>query len=234
MKFRIFISLILTVCGTLLSGCSTHTAFTYPVLAEIQLVKDKSPDVKVAVLPAKDYRHVKNVHATSYLCWIPLMPLGWSTNHRPEAGDGFLSIDSFRMNMTEDVPKAIARHLQEAGMAKRVFFDYGGNVGIADYILETEIRESRYDKKIYSYGVSFFAPLFWMLGVPKGTSDFTLRLEMVLRNKAGKEVWRYSLGQEWGLVQGYYYNLGRDMEGLAAALQIGMERMLKTEPPPFH
>ncbi len=213
------------------TGCSTQAKWTYP-FEPIQTVNDVAPDVRIAVLPAKDSRPTGNHPGTWFLYMIPVMPLGWATYERPEAAQMFMSIASYDSSPYEDIPKAIAQHLKESRYAKTVFFDYGGLAETADYVLQTELRTARYDGKIFSYGLSVYGPLLWIFGLPAGASDVTLALEFVLLDKAGEVVWRESVEETGGYVQGLYYNMGQDMEWLPRCVQRGLDRALRAHPLP--
>jgi hypothetical protein len=216
----------LILATALLAGaCSTQRAFTYP-LSPIAVVNADPPDVRIAVLPANDLRGSSNNWATYLMYMIPLMPFGWVNYERPEAASMFNTIREFDANLTEDIPKAIAQHLQRAGYARDVFFDYGANAPSADYTLETDLRETRYEGKIYSYGLSVFGPLLWLIGLPAGSSHVTLTLDLRLKDAAGQDVWTQVLHAREGRVQGLYYGWGRDMEGLARALQGSLGRLV--------
>jgi len=218
--------------ATLLSGCSMQRTFTYP-MEPISVVNPDPPDVSIAVLPADDLRRTENRAATWFLYMVPLMPFGWADYERPEAAALFLTINRFDSKVTEDVAKAIAQHLKRAGVAENVFFDFGSGAQNADYILETEIRNARYTGRLWSYGLSVFGPILWIFGLPIGQSDFELAMDLRLKNTEGEVIWSDTLNGDWGIFQGYYYNFGRDMEGLSRALQDGIDRSIRQNPMPI-
>jgi len=154
---------------------------------------------------------------------IPLMPCGWMTYQRPESSTMFYSIASFEMNAKEDLAKAIADHWQAAGVAKTVFFDYGGLKDTADYVLSTRLNQLKYKGYLISYGLSVEGPLLWFFGFPGGHSRVDLDLALDLQDKAGKSVWQKRISEEWSVTQGLYYNMGRDMEGAALCLRRGLD-----------
>jgi hypothetical protein len=229
---NVILLLVIISLSAFAYGCSTQAAFTYPIGGKIEVMKNEPPNVKVAVLPATDLRKTSNSSGTWFLYMIPVMPFGWVDYHRPEAAKMFFSIADFRARIDEDLPKAIATHLQQAGIAKNVFFDYGGLADTADYVLRIEVLESKYHGRLISYGLSVYGPILWFIGLPGGTSSTTLDLKLNLVNKAGETIWSENLKQEWSVTQGLYYGMGRDMEGLALSLQSGLEDMLRKNPPP--
>lgn len=231
MKRMLAILIVIFLIATLTAGCSTQAAFTYPIGGPIDLINDSPPDLKIAVLPSKDSRETSNNLGTWFIYLIPVVPFGWVDYNRPEAAKMFFSINEFRARVDEDLPKAIAKHLQEAGIARNIFFDYGGLSSSADYVLKTEILETKYHGRLISYGLSVYGPLLWFFGLPGGTSNISLVLKMDLENKNGETVWSEKIDQEWGVTQGLYYEMGRDMEGLAISLQNGLQEVLRNNPP---
>lgn len=229
---RIFDSrMVIFLLSVFASGCSTQATFTYPLGGPIDVINNSPPDVKIAVLPAKDSRKIENNPGSWFLYLIPLAPFGFVDYYRPEAARTFFSIADFRARMDEDLSKAIAKHLQQAGVARNVFFDYGGLANTADYVLKTEILESTYHGRVISYGLSAFGPLLWFIGLPGGTSGTELILKLDLENKERKTIWSKQINQQWEVTQGLYYNMGRDMEGLAISLQNGLLNVLSNDPP---
>jgi hypothetical protein len=217
--------------GLVLCGCSMQRAFTYP-LQPIQLINPVPPPVKIAVLPAKDFRRSENTSATMAFAYVPLFPFGWVTYERPEAASTFISIRQFNMNASEDIAKAIAQHIERAGYVKSAFFDYGGGISQADYVLETDLRSTRYEGSLYTYCISIMGAYLWFFGLPAGSSTVDLWIDLRLKNLNGNTVWSHSFKGSHDFVQGLYYGFGRDMEPLALSLQAGLDEALRSNPLP--
>jgi hypothetical protein len=201
------------------------------MLGPVQVVNTAPPNVKIAVLPSEDERPTLNRAGTMFMYLLPLCPIGWVTYERPEASQMFMSIREYRMDAREDLSKAIAMHLEKAGVAKTVFFDQGGLAGQADYVLTPRVSETKYKGKIYSYGISVLCPYLWLLGLPAGSSKVDLSLDLLLRGKDGQDIWKATVTGQTSLLQGFYYGWGRDMEGLSQEVQRGLERELRKNPP---
>ncbi len=211
-------------------GCSTQAAFTYPLRPPIKVINPNPPNAKIACIPATDHRGMKNRTETLMLSMIPLVPYATAHVDRPEAVERFMTMGKFQFNAREDIPKAVAQHFQEAGIAKSVFFDYGGGVTSADYVLETELIETRWDAWMTFYMLGPPGDLLWWLGLPAGSSSFHLHLNLRLKDKSEKVVWESSVIEDWKIYQSLYYNLRRDTEGIAITLQSGLDRMLAEKP----
>lgn len=225
--------LALLIILSFVCGCSLQTKFTYPLDTNIRTINKNPPNVKIAVLPTKDGREIDNNVGTWFLYMVPLMPYGWVDYNRPESATMFFSITKFDCNISEDIAKAIADHFQQAGVAKTVFFDYGGLADTADYTLHSTIKNSIYKGKMYSYCLSVFGPCLWIFGLPAGQSRVDLEINLELKDKQGNVVWNDILKGSWKTTQGMYYNMGRDMEGLARSLQQSLDYTLTNNPMPL-
>lgn len=215
-----------------LFACSIQRKFTYPLAPPIKRVSEGQPaTVTVAVLPSRDSRQVSNQMAGVFLYLVPGWPYGTIKYNRPEAGAGFLTLNTYNADITEDLPKAIAQHLNESGLVKRAYFDFGGTSDRADYVLESEVREARYRGHMWSYGISAFCPYLWLLGAPIGTSTVYLDIQLALKNRDGGTVWATEIINQFKVTQGFYCNFGRDLDGLPISLQNGLEEALKKNPP---
>jgi hypothetical protein len=82
---------------------------------------------------------------------------------------------------------------------------------------------------VISYGLSVYGPLLWFFGLPAGTSNVNLVIDLTLKDRRGKVVWTETLASQGGFTQGLYYNMGRDMEGLARGLQTTLDAALRRQ-----
>ena len=154
-----------------LSGCNTQAKWTYPINPDrLYTAPQKKTQHIVGVLPFREERPVRNQAATFLLYIIPLMPYGYTTYQRPEAATMFNSISNYEFDVDEDLGKAAARSLEASGLFKRTYFTLGGETREADYMLQGTAYLTKYDGRIFSYGLSVFGPLLWYLGLTAGSS----------------------------------------------------------------
>lgn len=215
----------LALALSLAPGCSTNARFTYPLKPPIKVASKTPIDAKIAVLPAVDKRGSTNTTAPLFLAYIPLMPWGWIEHERPEAARQFLSIGEFQADLREDIPKAIAQHWGEAGIARVVSFDQGLLADYADYKLKTTLNKTTYYGRSISYCLSFFAGYIHIFGMPSGSFNVRTDIDLILEDKSGKEVWGGKIKDDHFMWASIYYNYGADMEGLALSLQKGLEAL---------
>jgi len=223
------------LCGMLLlaTGCSMQRTFTYP-MEPISVINPNPPKARIAVLPANDLRGTSNNWVTYMLYLVPLAPWGPVNFDRPESAVMFVTIGRFDSKIPEELSKAVAQHMKMAGVAQSVFFDYGGGTDKADYTLEIDLTKSQYHGRVLTYGLSVLGPLPWFVGFPVGTSEVLLTMNLKLKDRTGQTVWSQTVDQQWQVVQGMYYNMGRDMEGLARSLQSGLDETLRRHPMPIN
>ncbi len=209
--------------AVVLAGCGTTGKFVYPAQMSALVQIDSAPitSKKLAVLPFDDYRSDDNsCMFPMYL--IPLMPFGWGTYDRPDAASAFLSIVSYDINPSEDLAKAAAVSFRHSNLFKDTFFTMGGEKDNADFVLRGRIKVMKYHGKLFSYGLSLYGPIFWILGAPAGMSENTLMLELTLANREGKIVWDWSMDKEEWMVQWLYARMGHDCRMFTTMYQAGM------------
>lgn len=217
---------LLVIVGLGLQGCFTRE-ITYPMEPIIK-VDYPNPTASIIVAPAVDKRGNKRREYTIYLELIPLVPYGWTYSDRPEIGAFFSTISHFRATMTEEIPQAIADHLQRSGYASDVRFDAQSRD--ADYVLEVDLLRSRYRNRRYTYCMSVAGVFLYFVAFPVGESTMFLELDLRLKDRDGEIVWTHTLDEEYSILQGLYYNWGDDMHTLAYALQAGLEKLVVEKP----
>ena len=220
---KMFMMLIALAMLLSIVGCGSTGKFVYPAQMSSLIQVDSKPVLhkSVAILPFDDYRSDEN--STMFAMYlIPLVPFGWAEYERPEAANAFLSILAYEITPSEDLAKATAVSLRHSNLFENTFFTLGGEKEKADYILTGKIKEMKYQGKIFSYGLSYYGPLFWFLGAPAGTSENKLALELTLKDKSGKIIWDWAMTKEDWIVQWLYYRMGHDCRMFTYMYQNGM------------
>ena len=222
---------LLLVASMFLSGCGTTGKFVYPANYQklVRLYEQPKYNLTVAVLPFEDMRGDVNSMGGFYLYLIPLVPYGSMKYERPDAANFFNTITKFEFNVTEDLSKAVVVSLQRSGLFKDVFFTFGGEKANADLIIKGKILSTDWVGKIYSYGLSIIGPDLWFLGLPCGSSNDVLKLELSL-NKPDTEnvIWNYSFNKSRRIVQGLYYDYGHDAKAYTDLMEEGMNEAIKS------
>ena len=222
------ISLIVTItCLFFLTGCGPSIQFVYPEKISTLFVADTKPviDKTIAVLPFDDYRDNEN-SCYFLLHLIPYWPLGWGNYNRPEAAPMFLSIGRFKITPSEDLAKATALSLRHSNIFYNAFFTLGGDTHEADYVLSGRIKMFKYKGKVFSYGVTFYAPIFWVLGAPAGTSENRFIIELQLKNHKKEILWEWSVEKEEWIFQWIYARMWKDCNMFAKLYQEAMNEAM--------
>jgi hypothetical protein len=212
-----------------LTACGTTSKFVYPSNSKnvVTLPEGKNRNKKVAVVPFEDSRSDKNseVYLLSY---IPLFPVGWASYERPDAAKRFLTVGEFTFTPSEDLAKAAAYSLKKSGLFSEAFFSYGADKDKADYVLEGEILSTKYDGKIITYGFSVYGSLFWLVGLPAGTSNNELSLSFKLKDsKTNQVLWKNQYDLKNSMLQGAYYNWGRDVKSYSSMMEEIMNKVVQ-------
>ena len=172
----------LIVIVLLVSGCAeirgwkfTPNTYSQPPQPMVQ----KS----VVVPPFRDSRPDENSNKLG-LYLIPLMPFGWADMSAPETFNPFI-----KFKPTEDLARSAVQELQASGLFKEVFYSERPSTE-GDLVLVGEVKSTQLNQKIISYGLSVYASLFWLIGLPAGTVQNDLIVKLSLEEKATKAtVW---------------------------------------------
>jgi hypothetical protein len=164
----------LIVPMVVLVGCATERSWVYT--PNHYANSNASSNNKIVVLPFNDARQNENSnHILMYA--IPLMPFGWADFEVPEGVQQHITSGLWvNYKPTEDYPKALAEELRSAHLFKDAYFDF--KAGDADLVIRGTLRSTKYSGKIYSYGLSLYGPLFWFFGLPAGSAQNDLSVEL--------------------------------------------------------
>ncbi len=202
--------LCLVLAGPL--GCASAGAWRYPQSRATP--GEVVSETRVAVLPFQDRRTGGNSNRM-LLYIIPLVPVGPIHYNRIEGGSGFLYHSSYNVRPADDLAKALVSDLKRARVFREVFFTNRENEPGIDYVLQGYVSEMKYKGGVISYGLSFYGPLLWLLGLPAGYTTNTLRVGLDLHAQdSGDVVWS-SIGKrgEREVTSGLYYNWGTEFDG---------------------
>lgn len=188
---NIRISILIPILCFFVSGCLSqqrvwkYSIDSYPTNRQPLLSK------RVAVLPFRDLRPNKNENFL-ILHLLPLVPFGWVDYSTPEEPNGkLLSFPIWQFKPTEDLAKATADEINASGLFKEAVFTSSTSEG--DLVLHGEIRSTRYKGRAISYGLFYYAPVGWVLGLPYGTIYNDLEVEFTLVDQlTGMSLWNKS------------------------------------------
>ena len=185
----------------LAAGCSSQRGWAYIPTDPIK----QSPRVamSVAVVPFIDHRPSQNTNNLG-LRLIPLMPFGWQELNAPETIQGHVASGLWQFKPTEDMAKALALEVQNRHLFKETFFTFRESDG--ELILRGTLLSTRYDGTLYSYGLSIYGELLWLLGLPAGKVKNDLSIELRLEDRtSGQVIWekQYQADHDEGVYWAY-------------------------------
>jgi hypothetical protein len=214
---------IILLVALLVTSCGTTAKFVYPSDSKnILKVRDsKFSNKKVAVIPFEDSRPNTNTDAY-WVSYIPVVSIigGWSNYERPDAAKKFLSVTEFQFTPSEDLAKAAVYSLRKSQLFGDAFFSFGGDKDKADYVLEGEIFSTKYNGRLLTYGLSVYGSFLWYLGLPAGTSNTEISLDLKLKDsKSGKVLWNKRYDKANSIMQGIYYRFGHDIRAYSEMME---------------
>ena len=221
MKERVIFVVLSILTVIYLTGCATKASFVYSVGPKY--IDNVNKDLHVAVLPFEDLRSYENKNSV-LLYLIPLMPYGFMNYDRLDAANGFLTHSSYNFRPTEDLAKALVSELKNNKLFSEIFFTYRDNEPNVDLYITGEITNTKYYAKMYSYGLSIFGPLLWLVGLPAGVAKNELILTIKVYSATNKEeLLAFNISGEWKKTVGLYYNWGTEFDGYDKILHDGFK-----------
>ncbi len=189
-------------CCLLISGCMG--TFDYRVPADAAIAKHQY-DCTVVVENFKDNRPEIGSNKM-FFSWIPLMPFGWGYYNRPEDGKFYLSIQSFKFYPTVQLAEAAEMSLKYSKLFKNIYFLKQYTEIKPDYIFTGIIESTLYRQKMFTYCLSFFGSLLWLIGAPAGWTENQIEIDFILKSaKDNKTIWTYNAKNSEDEVEWFYY-----------------------------
>jgi hypothetical protein len=186
---------LIALAGVIMTGCATQQSWTYkasPMSSSPVIVQQS-----VAVPPFADARLNQNSNMAG-LYLIPLMPFGWMDLNTPE---GVVMTWKWRPN--EDLAKAAVEEMNSSRIFKEVFFSHRASEGTL--VMQGTINSTKYSGKIFSYGLSAYGPILWLIGLPATTVNNDLDVTLSLRNQTTNAIlWEKNYKRKKGHVSWIY------------------------------
>jgi hypothetical protein len=185
-----------------LTGCAPATTGIWSYIPEPRRATDSVTNASVVVLPFEDRRSDKNSNLW-FFYFVPLMPFGWMTLHKPEDVRAHLNSGPWRFSPTVNFAFAVAQEIDNARIFREVFV--GDRASGADYILFGEIASTKYEGKVISYGLSFSGVWLWFLGLPASmtANELTLTLKLA-KTPSTPPLWTHTIRGESSAVSWAY------------------------------
>jgi PBP1b-binding outer membrane lipoprotein LpoB len=233
-KSSVFVALSLAV---VLSGCTSKAGWQYQ--ASATRVAASPVPVVVGVEHFKDQRGTENSRYF-WVCGIPLVPYCTSTYEQLENANGFLTEAAYNFRPSDDLAKATADELQQAGLFQEVYVTDRPADPNANLLMRGTITDTDWVGTQYSYLLSVYGSLLYLLGLPIGTVNDSLSLKLELVNNTnGQVLWTHEIAEHYEKTEGLYYNFSQDFgypqmfhEGIAPAIS-ELQNFVNSQPPTF-
>ncbi|MBQ9336932.1 MAG: hypothetical protein IJS14_06520 [Lentisphaeria bacterium] len=227
------------LAAALLSGCTNVATFDYNgAPGAVSAFQERGSGRKtVAVMPFLDQRSASVTdpgevgdRGSLYLGFLPLMPFGYLIKSEPENSDDFVSLGRFHFDPRNDLANAAMISLKQSNLfANVVRANDQSQAAGADYIWRGKLLSTRYRGNMYSYCLTYFVShIFWIIGVPSGTSWNQLHVQFELIDRAsGQVVWQYDFDREDSITHWLYARVGKDASLYAVLMKIAMNNALQ-------
>ena len=165
-------------------GCTNQQSWSYRV--QTAPTNWNESNKSVVILPFHDQRENSNVN-NILLSQIPLVPKATTFQSTPEGQAGHVN-SSFWLNYSpaEDFPKALSQELNASGLFEEAYFAF--RKGESDFYLRGTIKKTEFKGTLYSYCLSSFGSILWVLGAPAVKVESELVLDLALVNNNSGEV----------------------------------------------
>ncbi len=226
---KFIVSAVGIAAALVLGACNNIAKFDYNG-AQGTLAKFAEPGSatkSVAVMPFMDQRGAKYFdpsqaglasarpsgdHGSFFLALIPFMPFGYVEKEQPELSEDFVSMERFHFDVQNDLAAAAFASLKSSNLfsdVKRA--NNAAQAADADYIWRGSVTSTFYRGRIFTYGISVFSPILWVVGIPDGSSTNELGVKFELVDRAsGNVVWEYNYLNSDYLNHWLYARVGKD------------------------
>jgi len=206
-------TLLTLVALVLLSSCTNNKGWVYKTnnydknndVAAKTSLKNKT----IAVGSFADKRDSVNKDFIEFYA-IPLMPFGYQNLNSPETTIRHANSSLWiNFNPKDDFAKALVAELNESEIFKEALF-LESSTG-HDYKIKGELVSTYYNSKLFSYGLSIYGPVLWLVGLPATTVSNELEIKLsVINVKSGKNIFTKHYKADKYKKLGWVYSLPND------------------------
>jgi hypothetical protein len=175
-----------------LSGCVAPRAWVYSPAEPAE--RPPLSSQTIVVLPMLDERPARDDNKV-WLYWVPFAPFGWQDFQRPERQPTHINSTGWQFDPPADFAAALAAEISHRRLFTQV--SLRDNAGRDDLVLHGRVSSTRYESRLYSYGVFIIAPALWVVGLPVSSVRNTVALALRLEDRqSGKVLWEQKYSAE--------------------------------------
>lgn len=198
MKRAAAVLVVLLVVGV---GCSNMKSWSYA--PEPRLSTAPTVGKSCVVLPFEDGRENTNRNRLM-LYMVPILPFGWADCQTPEGIPMHFSSGMWQFRPVDDLARAVAQEVENRRIFRETFV--GNRASEGDLVLTGRIQSTRYKARMYSYFLSVYGPLLWMVGLPAGSYSNELTIDLRLaKTPSDPPLWTHTIQERIGGVSWIYW-----------------------------
>ncbi len=227
------LSVMYKACGILMlvsltiTGCLGSRDWTYPPPPDgtyLGITAGQKISGRLVVRPLEDKRGTE-VREEYWAAAIPFVPHAVTAYDRPETIANPEPVDEVSFDPSRDFSRAMADEIREAEIFSSVtFVDQDQPVPSSDFVLQGRLYSTQWKRRVSTYLLGPVSTLFWMVGLPLGTIETEMELDMQL-TKAGEPnnvLWSFAMEFQAQETDGLYYGLEDSVMHYPKALQDGL------------
>lgn len=204
------------LCLSLAVGC-TYIPTTSLRYDPIEVSVPSAPSLRLAVLPLEEERGVRRypgLQGHMFATYIPLIPYikvpyeRLDESHMLHQQNQGSVVDA-NEHFTIAIAKQIARDLSSSGLFADVWFaSTESATSGADLVLSGSLRSTEFDVYASSYMLGAAGVLLWYLPLPVGRDKATVSMDLILRDRAGRELWSHPVSKSASKIFTMYNSTG--------------------------
>ncbi len=218
---------VLMIVSLTITGCLGSRDWLYPPPPDntyLGVAVGEKVAGSLVVLPLEDKRG-SEMREEYWTAAIPFVPHAVATYDRPETISNPEPIDEVSFAPSRDFARALADEIRKAEIFSSVtFVDRDQPAPPSDFVLQGRLYSTQWDRRISTYLLGPLGTVFWMAGLPLGTIETEMEMDMRLTRteKPGNVLWSFAMEFETQAVDGVYYGLEDSVTSYPKALQDGM------------
>ena len=223
---------ILMIVSLTITGCLGSRDWEYPPPPDrtyLDVTADRQVAGSLVVVPLDDKRGTE-VREQYWAAVIPFVPHASTTYDRPETIESPAAVDEVSFAPSRDFARALADEIRKTNIFSSVtFVDRDQPMPPSDFVLQGRLYSTRWERHISTYGLGPAGTLLWIAGLPMGTTETDVEMDLLL-TPAGEPdnvLWGLAMEFEARETDTLYYGLEDSVTNYPRALQEGLRLALE-------
>ncbi len=223
---------ILLIMSLTITGCLGSRDWEYPPPPDktyLDVTTDQQVAGSLVVVPLEDKRGTE-VREEYWAAVIPFVPQTVTVYDRPEMVSDPEPVDKVTFSPSRDFSRALADEIRKTNIFSSVtFVDQDQPMPSSDFILQGRLYSTRWERNISTYLLGPAGTLLWMTGLPMGTTETDVEMDLRLTQVGEPDnvLWGLAMEFEAQETDSLYYGLEDSVTNYPKALQEGLRLALK-------